>query len=114
MDGAYLGAAELQPTIETMLAAHLRRMSGRAVVFGGSTTIPATSTVGDLLASTAIDHVHVIGGRTPDPGTTLLTRNFVRPRWGNGDLVLHAQPAFGGVLVPFETPDPTPCCAAHS
>jgi hypothetical protein len=30
-----------------------------------------------------------------------------------GELVLTAMPAAGDRLVPFETPDRTPCCAAH-
>ncbi|MEU7298253.1 hypothetical protein AB0A76_34535 [Streptomyces exfoliatus] len=30
-----------------------------------------------------------------------------------GELVLAAMPAAGGVLVPFEMPDPTPSCADH-
>ncbi len=70
--------------------------------------------MGDLLARTRIDRVRVLGAPEPDDGTILLTRGFVRPRWDGGSLVLHAQPAVGGTLVPFETPDPTPCCASHS
>lgn len=96
-----------------MLERHRDRSSGRAVVFPGSTTLVGTLTVADVLADTRIDRVRVLGAAEADPGTLLLTRGFVRPRWTNGELVLHVQPAIGGVLVPFETPDPTPCCAAH-
>ena len=71
-------------------------------------------TVAALLDSTAVQRVQVLGGTEPDPATTLLTRGFLRPRWSEGALVLHVQPAARGVLVPFETPDPTPCCAAHA
>ena len=37
----------------------------------------------------------------------------VHPQWQDGELVLTLMPAVGGVLVPFEVPDPTPCCADH-
>ncbi|MFE9727753.1 hypothetical protein ACFYQ5_30350 [Streptomyces sp. NPDC005794] len=43
----------------------------------------------------------------------MVTREFVRPQWRDGELVLAAMPAVGGTLVPFEVPDPTPCCADH-
>lgn len=111
----FTGAAELQPVIQTVIDAHRPRTGGRAVVFPGSTTVNGTTTVGQLLASTTIERVEVLGQPEPepDPGTTLITRNFLRPRWSNGTLVLHAQPARGGALVPFEAPDPTPCCAEH-
>lgn len=42
-----------------------------------------------------------------------MTRDHVRPQWQDGELVLTLMPAVGGVLVPFEVPDPTPCCADH-
>jgi hypothetical protein len=31
-----------------------------------------------------------------------------------GALVLHVLPAGPGRVAPFEVPNPTPCCAAHS
>ncbi|MGC0429432.1 hypothetical protein RKD32_005787 [Streptomyces sp. SAI-195] len=49
----------------------------------------------------------------PAPDTRLVTRDHVRPHWQDGRLVLAAMPAVGGTLVPFEDPDPTPCCADH-
>jgi hypothetical protein len=44
------------------------------------------------------------------PGVEL--RDHARPRSVDGESVLDA-PA-GGTLVPFETPNPTPCCADHA
>ncbi|MDA4886680.1 hypothetical protein PFZ55_07240 [Streptomyces sp. MS2A] len=88
--------------------------SGRAVLFPGASALTGTLTLADLLARSAIDRVTVLG--TPDepaPDTLLVTRDHVRPHWQDGRLVLAAMPAVGGTLVPFEDPDPTPCCADH-
>ncbi|MFF5515651.1 hypothetical protein [Streptomyces coeruleorubidus] len=87
---------------------------GRAVLYPGVTSLTGTLTVADVLSRSAIDRVTVLG--TPDrpgPGTPLATRDHVRPQWQDGALVLTAMPAAGGTLVPFEVPDPTPCCADH-
>ncbi|MFD5280831.1 hypothetical protein [Streptomyces rubrogriseus] len=88
--------------------------TGRAVLFPGAAALTGTLTLGELLARSAVDRVTVLG--TPDepsPDTRLVTRNHVRPHWQDGRLVLAAMPAAGGTLVPFEDPDPTPCCADH-
>lgn len=88
--------------------------AGRAVLYPGVTSLTGTLTVADVLSRSAIDRVTVLG--TPDrpgPGTPLATRDHVRPQWQDGALVLTAMPAAGGTLVPFEVPDPTPCCADH-
>ena len=42
------------------------------------------------------------------------TREFCRPVYEAGALVLLVLPAGPGRVAPFEVPDPTPCCAAHS
>ncbi|MBC2906643.1 hypothetical protein [Streptomyces cupreus] len=87
---------------------------GRAVAYPGSAALTGTLTIAELLGRSAIDRVTVLGAaEPPDPGTRLLTRDHVRPHWQSGTLVLSAMPAVGGVLVPFEVPDPTPCCADH-
>jgi hypothetical protein len=114
VDGTSTGPVALRPVLAEVLEAHRTRSSGRAVVFPGSTTLTGTVTVADAVAGTAIDRVQVLGSAEPDGATALVTRGFVRPRWSGGRLVLHAQPAVGGALVPFETPDPTPCCADHA
>lgn len=87
---------------------------GRAVLYPGVTALTGTLAVADLLACSAIDRVTVLGAAgPPDPGTPLVTRDHVRPQWQDGELVLTAMPAAGGALVPFEVPEPTPCCADH-
>jgi hypothetical protein len=87
---------------------------GRAVLYPGADALTGTLTLAEVLERSAIDRVTVLG--TPDaplPDTRLVTREHVRPQWQDGRLVLAAMPAAGGVLVPFEHPDPTPCCADH-
>ncbi|MFD8519129.1 hypothetical protein ACFV2D_03800 [Streptomyces capillispiralis] len=87
---------------------------GRAVLYPGASALTGTMTVADLLAGSAIDRVTVLGTpEPPGPGTRMVTRDHVRPQWQRDELVLAATPALGGTLVPFEAPDPTPCCADH-
>ncbi|MEV2195845.1 hypothetical protein AB0I02_33465 [Streptomyces phaeochromogenes] len=87
---------------------------GRAVVYPGSATLTGTVTVAELLSGSAIDRVTVLGSAgEPPPDQRVVTRDHVRPQWQDGELVLTLMPAVGGVLVPFEVPDPTPCCADH-
>ncbi|KDN79049.1 hypothetical protein [Streptomyces olindensis] len=87
---------------------------GRAVLYPGVASLTGTLTVGDVLSRSAIDRVTLLGApEPPAPDTPLTTRDHVRPQWQDGALVLTAMPAAGGTLVPFEVPDPTPCCADH-
>ncbi len=92
-------------------AAHLARTSGRAVHYPGIERLLGTVTVADALQ--AVDRVVLLGGAEPAPGTLLVTRDFVRPVFTDGRLVLTVDPAVGGTVVPFETPNPTPCCRDH-
>lgn len=87
-------------------------VAGRAVRFPGMELLTGTVPVADLLARTGIDEVRVLGGVLP-AGARLVTRDFVRPEWQDGRLVLLVLPAGPGLVAPFEVPDPTPCCAAH-
>jgi hypothetical protein len=109
----FSGPEALGPGLSEAVESQRGRSSGRAVVFPGSTEVTGTTTVGALTSTTSIDRVEVIGGTDPDLCISLLTRHFLRPRWTGGELVLHAQPAAGGALVPFEGPNPTACCAHH-
>jgi hypothetical protein len=88
--------------------------AGRAVLSPGAAALTGTLTVAELLARSAIDAVRVLGAAGPAaPRTRLVTRDHVRPQWREGRLELAAVPAAGDTLVPFEVPDPTPCCADH-
>ena len=109
----YRGEPELHDTLKAAVIAHTNRTSGRAVVFPGSDPLTGTVSVGEALDRSAIDLVRVLAGGSADRAAPLVTRDFLRPRWTSGELVLDVQPAVGGTLVPFETPTPTPCCAEH-
>jgi hypothetical protein len=105
---------ELRAPAGEAAAAHAARRGGRAVLFAGVESLTGTVTVAGLLATSAISRVTVLGGAAPDPDTEILTRDFVRPEWRDGELTLVTSPAPGGRLAPFEFPNPTPCCGgAH-
>lgn len=114
LSGRYVGPAQLRDAVDSAVVAHTSRRSGRVVVFPGGDELTGTVTVAQVLASSAIDRLHVLAADDADPEALLVTRDHLRPRWVNGELVLEVQPAAGGTLVPFETPNPTPCCADHS
>ncbi|MFC8240335.1 hypothetical protein [Streptomyces chartreusis] len=87
---------------------------GRAVLYPGVSTLTGTLTIAEVLSRSAIDRVTVLGTPGhPSPDTLLMTADHMRPTWQNTELVLTAMPAVGGTLVPFEVPEPTPCCADH-
>lgn len=92
------------------LAAAAHGTGGRAVLFPGSAMLTGTVAVADVLARTAIDEIRVLGGGSH---ARLLTRDFVRPEWTDGRLVLAATPVGPDTIAPFELPNPTPCCADH-
>ena len=110
----YRGEPELRDTLTAAVIAHANRASGRAVVFPGSSLITGTVSVGEVLDRSAIDRVRVLAGGSADGAAQLVTRDFLRPRWTGGELVLDVQTAAAGTLVPFETANPTPCCSMHS
>jgi hypothetical protein len=86
---------------------------GRAVIFPGVDRLTGVLPAASVPALSAIDRVEVLGGGPVDPEALLDTKDFVRPQWRSGELVLTVMPGPGGRLVPFENRDPTPCCAAH-
>ena len=95
------------------VADHAAGRAGRAVLFPGVRSLTGTLPVATLLAESAIDEVVVLGGPPCPPGMLIDTRDFVRPLYRDGRLVLMATPAPGGLIAPFEVPNPTPCCANH-
>ncbi|WP_245922970.1 hypothetical protein [Paractinoplanes atraurantiacus] len=109
MTGVFDTPAELQTAADDALSGKF----GRAVIFPGVDQLVGRLTVGEVMKISAIDRVEVLGSGLADDADILDTRDFVRPQYRNGDLVLTTTPAAGGVLVPFETRDPTPCCADH-
>ncbi|MFJ9561282.1 hypothetical protein ACIRQQ_14750 [Streptomyces fuscichromogenes] len=90
--------------------------SGRAVFYPGVAHLTGTVSVADLLGRTAIEHLVVLGAPAAElpSAAEVLTQDHVRPQWREGVLTLTLVPAAGGLLAPFEVPDPTPCCVDHS
>jgi hypothetical protein len=90
------------------------RSGGRSVRFPGWAGIVGSPTVAEVLATTAIDRLEVLGGAAANPADVLRSRDFVRPLWRHGELVLPVLPAGAGAVAPFEVPNPTPCCGEHA
>jgi hypothetical protein len=108
------GPTELAAGAAQAAAEHAARTGGRAVLYPGSEALTGTVTVARLLAVSAVDRVALLGAPDgPEPERRIVTRDHVRPEWREGQLVLTTMPAAGGTLVPFEEPEPTPCCADH-
>ncbi|MFE3741428.1 hypothetical protein [Streptomyces sp. NPDC059134] len=108
------GPAELSEGAAHAVAERTERGAGRAVLFPGAGALTGTVGVAELLAASAVDEVTLLGAAGPPDGARrILTRDHLRPEWREGRLVLTVMEAAGGVLVPFEVPDPTPCCADH-
>ena len=66
-----------------------------------------------MLLVSAIDEVRALAQDIPAADDPIDTQDFVRPRLQDGRLVLTVQPGMDG-YVPFEQPNPTPCCADHN
>jgi hypothetical protein len=114
-DGLRVPASAVTPAeLSAAADAAAADQAGRAVLFPGWDALVGILTVEAVLASSAIDRVEVLGGGPASPSAEVDTRDFVRPIYRGGELVLVTTPAAGGRLVPFESPNPTPCCADHS
>ncbi|MQS07995.1 hypothetical protein [Streptomyces alkaliphilus] len=102
------------PRAARAAAAAPRADGVRAVLFPGSAGVPGTLTIGELLRTTAIERAEVLGGAVPQEGAPLDTRGHLRPEWRDGSLLLRLVPVVGGRYMPFDVPDPHPCCADHA
>jgi hypothetical protein len=108
------GPARLAAGAEAARVEAAARSGGRAVVFRGVDLAMGEVPVRALLDGSLIDRVEVVGGPPAGPDALLRTRDFVRPVWSRGALILQVTAHPGGTLAPFEVPDPTPCCADHA
>ncbi len=106
-------AGAAAPGVRQAIAEVLGRHGGRAVTFPGSRQLAGTLPVGQAIGGSALDRLAVLGGAPVPAEDLLVTRDFVRPRWSNGELVLAVLPAGQRLVAPFEVPNPTPCCAGH-
>ena len=92
--------------------AHATRTAGRAVVFPGQDLLVGEVPVAEVVERTAVEAVQSLHGDYADDAV-LVTGGFVRPVFRDGRLVVlvgHADPRR---LLPWELPNPTPCCADH-
>ncbi len=87
---------------------------GRCFRFPGQAGVVGSPTVAGILDSTPIARLEVLGGQPAALDDVVHTRDFVRPLWRGGDLVLPVLPAGPGAVAPFEVPNPTPCCGEHT
>ena len=94
-------------------AAHRERRSGRAVHYPGQEQLIGVRAAAEIVALSAIERVVAVLAPPVRPAALVDTRGFVRPEWLDGALTLRVAAAAGGLLAPFEIPDPTPCCADH-
>ena len=99
--------------LDPLLAAHVTGRSGRAFVFPGMAALDRIVTVETLVSTSAVDDVVTLGGTAARSTDRIDTQNFLRPEFTAGRLVLRTRPSVGVDLVPFEQPNPTPCCASH-
>jgi hypothetical protein len=93
------------------LIARRDRTGGRAIHFTGQDQLMGTRTIREVLTLSDIEAVDSLGIPV-DLETPVVTRNFVRPTFRAGQLVLALRPRAEGMGC-FEQPDPTPCCAMH-
>ncbi len=111
-DGVANGAADAD--LVALLGLHRDRRAGRLFRFPGVDALTGVLSVGALVADSGIDDVVMVGHREPlDADALVDTQDFVRPLFVQGRTVLVVRPAQDGLVVPFEQPDPTPCCADH-
>ncbi len=85
----------------------------RLFVFPGHLTLIGELTVREVLHQSAIDEVRGLAGTYPSLDDRIDTQEFVRPVIEKGRVVLVVRPGHRAGLVPFEQPNPTPCCADH-
>ncbi len=93
------------------LVARRDQTGGRAILFPGQDDLRGVLPIRDMLARSAITAVDSLGIPV-DPDTLVVTRDFVRPVYRDGRLVLALRPR-ADAMGCFEQPDPTPCCAMH-
>ena len=107
------GVVDREPGLEDLLADHVTGRSGRAFVVPGVEALDRIVTAGTLVSTTRVDDVIALGGAAVPDSARIDTQDHVRPEFIAGRLVLRVRPALGDLLVPFEQPHPTPCCADH-
>lgn len=107
-EGPARGAQEHRTGALQARRALLTRQAGRAVQFPGQDALRGRLTIAQVLATGAVDRVDPLGTEV-DPDTVVDTRDFVRPVFHDGVLVLEVTPAAGGTVIPLELQDQHIC-----
>lgn len=107
-DGSVHGPREYHSGAAAARDALLAREGGRAVRFPGWDSLRGRPTVAEVLASGGVDRVEPLGTQV-SPETVVDTRDFVRPVFRGGALVLDVTPAAGGEVIPLELADQHIC-----
>ena len=111
MPAAVFGRAEV--AVVTAHEARSLPSDARVFLFPGDEDLPEEPTVAQLLAATAVDEVVALGNQPIGSEQVVRTQRFLRPVVTSGGLRLSVRPGRGSVLLPFEQPNPTPCCLEH-
>ena len=113
-DGRSSGPAYRRTGARDAMSQLAQRRAGRAVLFPGQDRLVGDMAAEDVASLSAIDRLVGLAG-TPTSGVRLATRDFVRPEFVDGELILRVRPYDADdVVAPFEVPHPTPCCALHA
>ncbi|WP_340537138.1 hypothetical protein [Nocardioides sp. GXZ039] len=110
--GARTGGAPAAAGALAAARAHAARTDGRVARFGGQAGIERVLAVGEVVASSLIEEVVALGSPPLPPETVVDLREWARPTWRAGRLVLTVQQSRDG-LVPFESRHQIACCADH-
>ena len=108
---AVFGRAEV--AVVTAHEAESLPRDARVFSFPGDEDLPDEPTVAQLLADTVVDEVVALGNQPIGSEQVVRTHRFLRPVVTSGGLRLLVRPGHGSVLLPFEQPNPTPCCLDH-
>ena len=108
---AVFGRAEV--AVVTAAGARALPHDARVFSFPGQEDLPEEPTVAQLLADTVVDEVVALGNQPVEPDQVVRTQRFLRPIVTATGLLLLVRPGRGSVLLPFEQPNPTPCCLDH-
>ena len=113
-NGEGSGPAQWRAGARDAMTQLVERRAGRAVLFPGQDRLVGDLAAEDVASLSAIDRLVGLAG-TPTSGVRLATRDFVRPEFAGGELILRVRPYDSDdAVAPFEVPHPTPCCFLHA
>ena len=84
---------------------------GRAIRFRGQEALTGARSVAEVLERSEIARVEGLGERV-ETGSIVVTHDYLRPVFVNGELVLYVTPLTNGRFQPFESAGPYRCCEA--